>query len=191
MKINVNTAGAYWPMTAVTRGGSSLRVCSHDEDAITLSVEAGMAALEVSGIPPEKLDGLYLALGASPLAEGPIEQIVSKALDLKESIATATFSGNELASLSALSSAGDAVGAGRLSNVLVIAAEGGGSPKGESPAAAAVAVMVSDNVDAPVATIESFQRDGDVAFHRWRENPGDAAPVSDNRFLKQYFQVAL
>jgi len=187
MKININAAGAYWPRTAVTRRGSSLRVCSHDEDAITLSVEAGMAALEVSRIPPEKLDGLYLALGASPLAEGPIEQIVSKALDLKESIATATFSGNELASLSALFSAGDAVGARRLSNVLVIAAEGGCNPKGESPGAAAVAVMVSDNVDAPVATIESFQRDGDVAFHRWRENPGDAAPVSDNRFLKQYY----
>ncbi len=88
MKIDVNTAGAYWPRTAVKRRGSSLRVCSHDEDAITLSVEAGMAALELSGIPPEKLDGLCLALGASPIVEGPIEQIVSKALDLKESIAT-------------------------------------------------------------------------------------------------------
>jgi uncharacterized OB-fold protein len=146
-----------------------------------------MATLEVSGTPPNELDGLYLALGASPLAEGPVEQIVSSALGLKEPIATATFSGSELASLAALFSAGDAVGSGRLRNVLVIASEGGGSPRGLLPGAAAVALMVSKNGSAPIATIESFQRDGSVAYHRWRQNPAEASSANDNRFLKQYF----
>jgi 3-hydroxy-3-methylglutaryl CoA synthase len=187
MTVNIIAAGAYWPRFVVTRQASSLRICSHDEDAITLAVEAGLAALEVSDTPPEKLDGLYLALGASPLAEGPVEQIVSNALGLKASIATATFSGSEPASLTALFSAGDAVGSGRLRNVLVIASEGGGSPRGELPGAAATALLVSDNGADPIAIIESFQRDGDVAFHRWRQNPADGSQVSDYRFLKKYF----
>ena len=187
MNVNLIAAGAYWPRSVVSRRGSSIRVCAQDEDAITLSVEAGMAALEVSGTPPEKLDGLYLALGASPLAEGPIEQILSNALGLKGSIATATFSGSELASLAALYSAGDAVGARRLSNVLVIASEGGASPRGELPGAAAAALMVSGDGDELVATIESVQRDGSVAFHRWRQSLGEASHMSDNRFLKQYY----
>ncbi len=187
MNIYVSSAGAYWPRSALTRRGSSLRVCAHDQDAVTLSVEAGMAALEVSDISAEKLDGLYLALGASPLAEGPIEQIVSNALGLKDTISTATFSGNELASLSALFSAGDAVDAKRMKNVLVIAAEGGGSPKDELPGAAAVALVVSDNGDDTVITIESVQQDGNVVFHRWRQNPVEASSESDNRFLKQYY----
>lgn len=187
MNVNLVAAGAYWPLSVVSRKGSSLRVCNHDEDAITLSVEAGMAALGVSGTPPEKLDGLYLALGGSPLAEGPMEQIVSTSLGLRKTIATASFFGSELASLAALFSAEDALKSGRLSKVLVIASEGGGSPRGELPGSAAVALMLSRDGDETIATIELVQRKGEVAFHRWRENLGEASSVSDNRFLKQYY----
>jgi uncharacterized OB-fold protein/3-hydroxy-3-methylglutaryl CoA synthase len=187
MNINIIAAGAYWPRFVVARNASSLRVCSHDEDAITLAVEAGLAALEISGILPDNLDGMYLAIGASPLAEGPVENILGNALGLKNTIATATFSGNELVSLAALFAAGDAVAAGRLKNVLVIASEGGGSPRGQLPGAAAVAVLVSDNGVEPVAIIESVKRDNDVAFHRWRQNQGDGSQMGDYRFLKSFF----
>lgn len=96
-------------------------VANFDEDSITMSVAAGLNAL--NGMDRARVDGVYMASTTMPYKERLNAGVVSIALGLGERIRTADFSGGLKAGTGALLSALDAVEAGRLNNVVVSAAE--------------------------------------------------------------------
>jgi len=51
-----------------------------DEDAVTMGVEAGLAALKMGKVPPEKLEAIYVGSESHPYAVNPSATIIGEAL---------------------------------------------------------------------------------------------------------------
>ena len=188
--IGISAYGAYVPYTRLPlalvagrkpkEGGPEKAVASHDEDTVTLAVAAALDCL--NGIDRAQVDGLYFASTTYPLAEKQGAALIAKALDLHRNVRTADFSGSLRAGIGALEAAGNAVTAGSLRNVLVIASDCRmGAPRGplESKLGdGAAAFLVSDAN--PIATLEDsfavanelqdlWRRDGETFTHSWED----------------------
>jgi hydroxymethylglutaryl-CoA synthase len=148
---------AHWP-GAGGGGPRSVSVADHDEDVVTMAVEAAEAALGAEAAVlaeaalaagdghAEPPDALYLATCSSPYAEHSAAAEVARALDLPRDAEVADLAGSTLGGLRALTMAADAVASGRRSRALVVASErrrGAPGTAVEALGAGAVAVLVT------------------------------------------------
>ncbi len=93
---------------SVARGEKA--VANHDEDSITMAVEAALDCLGKKS--RGSVDGLYLASTSIPFAQRQNAVIVSQGLDLPSGVRTADFGGSTRAGTSALLCALDAAEGG-------------------------------------------------------------------------------
>ncbi|MFO8102463.1 MAG: OB-fold domain-containing protein [Dehalococcoidia bacterium] len=92
-----------------------------DEDSVTMTVAAGVRCLE--GIEREKVEGIYLATATSPSVERQAAGTAAIAMDLRENIRSADFSGSTKVGTAALLAAHDAVKAGSIGTIMACAAD--------------------------------------------------------------------
>ena len=101
-------------------GGGERSVANHDEDSLTMAVEAASSCLRGSEI--SDVGGLFFASTTSPYREKQCSTSISAALDLPSEIRTGDFANSLRAGTSALRSALDAT-AGGVDGILVTAAD--------------------------------------------------------------------
>jgi uncharacterized OB-fold protein len=136
-------AGTYLPAFHIEVGRRRVIVSNGDEDVVTLAVEAALACL--AGVCEfGQVEELHLAMGRPDLVDGPQAEVVREALGLAPRVLTRVSADDALAGLSAIIGAQDAVAAGRLHAVLVVAVEPG---DGATVHAGAVAVLVASAPD--------------------------------------------
>ncbi len=136
-QVGIRSQGVYIPMLRLAlgaisggrkaSGGSGERsVAYFDEDAVTMAVAAGTNCLE--GIERSTVDGLLFASTSYPYREKQGASLIAKALDLRRDVFTADFCDTTRAGTIALRAALDAVRAGSLQQVLVIASDARPAP---------------------------------------------------------------
>lgn len=96
-------------------------VANQDEDSITLAAEASIDCLQ--GRDRSKVDGLFFASTTMPYTERQNSGIIATALNLREDIRSADFSGALKSGTSALISALEGVASGNMGEVQVCAAD--------------------------------------------------------------------
>jgi hydroxymethylglutaryl-CoA synthase len=120
-RFNIFSAmGWFNPVTiAVAQGEKS--VANYDEDSLTMAVAAGLDAL--SAVDRSKIDGVYLASTTLPYKERSCAGIAAAAMDLKDEMRVADFGESVKGGTTAVLSALDAVKAGEVGNIMVLAAD--------------------------------------------------------------------
>tara|TARA_A100001011_G_scaffold250365_1_gene258644 strand:+ start:250 stop:1704 length:1455 start_codon:yes stop_codon:yes gene_type:complete len=115
--IGIKAVGAYVPRRRLSRaaiveahfwakpglkglGRGTRAICSHDEDVITMAVEAGRACID--GLHQTQPEKLFLASTGLPFADRQNATLVGEALGLNENIRTADFTGSQRAGTGAL-----------------------------------------------------------------------------------------
>ncbi len=132
--------GAYVPPTrlgfalmsggAPGDGGPERAVAWSDEDSVTMAVAAAINCLR--GFERASVDALFFASTTQPFAEKQAAALIAKALDLRRDLRTSDFAGTLRAGSDALSAACDAVAAGSVGNVLLIASDCRLAPPGSA-----------------------------------------------------------
>ncbi len=186
----ITAYGAYVPRTRLPlalisgrpakEGGPEKAVAYYDEDAVTMAVSAALDCL--TGIDRASVDAVYFASTSYPLAEKQGAALIAKALDLRRDVQTLDFSGSLRAGTGALEAATNAVAAGSLRNVLVLASDCRmGAPKGglePKLGDGAAAFLVGDQ--SPIATLEGsfsvanelqdlWRIEGEPFTHSWED----------------------
>jgi 3-hydroxy-3-methylglutaryl CoA synthase len=182
--------GAYIPPTrlgfsvitgrAPKAGGPERAVAWNDEDAVTMAVAAGANALR--GFERAGVDGLFFASTTYPFKEKQGAALIAKALDLPRNARTTDVSGSLRAGTDALQAALDAVAAGSLRRVLVIASDcrlgAPGSAQEQAFGDGAAAFLIgSEDVVAQFEGAHAFsdeivdlwRAEGDPFVHSWEE----------------------
>jgi 3-hydroxy-3-methylglutaryl CoA synthase len=172
--VGIRSFGCYVPRARLSRAAiaeawgrpaepGERSVAQFDEDAVTMSVEAGLDAL--AGIEGKTIGAVYFASGSGPFAEKGAADVVAAALEMRFEIPTADFGGGPRAFGAALRAACDAVRAGSCRNVLVVAADvrptepGSAAEPWVGDAGAAVVVSADDlicEVEQQVAMSDDF-----------------------------------
>jgi hydroxymethylglutaryl-CoA synthase len=96
-------------------------VANQDEDSLTMAAEAGIDCLK--GFDRSKVDALYFASTTMPYLERQNSGIISMALNLRDDVRSADFSGALKSGTSALLSALEGVGSKSLRQAVVCAAD--------------------------------------------------------------------
>lgn len=102
-----------WKMRSL---GGEKTVAGHDEDSLTMAVNATLDCIKDSQKPA---DGLFFASTTSPYKEKQAAAMIAAAVDLPEGIRTADFMDSLRSGTIALNSAIDAVKSGSSENVIV------------------------------------------------------------------------
>jgi 3-hydroxy-3-methylglutaryl CoA synthase len=108
------------PVTIMLAQGEKA-VANSDEDSLTMATAAGLDCL--SGFDRSAIDALFLASTTLPYLERQNAGIVATALNLRQDIRSADFSGTPKAGTSALISALEGVGSKNIRQALVCAAD--------------------------------------------------------------------
>jgi hydroxymethylglutaryl-CoA synthase len=116
-RLSAGTLQAVWG----TGGSGTRAVANHDEDALTMAVEAGLAALGEGG--GASLDLVCLASTTPPYAEKSSAAILAAVLDCGPAVGAADLGGSLRAGTTGLRLALDAVRAGSAREALVAAAD--------------------------------------------------------------------
>jgi 3-hydroxy-3-methylglutaryl CoA synthase len=182
-RLSADTLGAVWG----TGGSGTRAVANHDEDALTMAVEAGLSALgEGSGA---GLDLVCLASTTAPYAEKSSAAILASVLDCGPGVGVADLGGSLRAGTTALRLAFDAVRAGSAREALVAAADLRVPPPGSEvesvwgDGAAAVRLGQGDGVLARLVGIASHTHEfSDV----WRLAERRFAEQGDPTFVRAY-----
>ncbi|MFO7711837.1 MAG: OB-fold domain-containing protein [Dehalococcoidia bacterium] len=159
-------------------------VASHDEDALSMAVAAGVDCL--GGLNRETIDGLYLATTSQPYMVRQNSALVATALDLQSSIRTADFTGSTKSGTGALLAALDAVKGGTSTSVLVCASDcrlsKPGSPQEYLYGDGAAALLLgAENV------IAVFEGSYSVSYDfpdRWRADGERFEHAWEDRFIR-------
>ena len=156
------------------RGGGrgEKAVAGFDEDSVTMAVAAGFDSTQ--GVDPKTIDALYLASTTVPYEERLNATIVSTALDFRCDARNADFSNCLRAGAQALFSALDAVKAGSLGSVLVVAADcrlGAATTEIEQQVGDGAAAFLIGNDNVAVELVGSYTLSEGLADY-WRV-PGD------------------
>ncbi|MFQ5423128.1 MAG: OB-fold domain-containing protein [Phycisphaerae bacterium] len=106
----------------------SRRIAAHDEDAITLGVEAALQATQGDGPTPDTdatsaIDAVMLATTTAPFAEGTCAGVIADCLDLGTDVRCIDMNTTRRSGTNALAVACDMVRAGAARHVLVVAAD--------------------------------------------------------------------
>ena len=190
----IASVGAYIPMYRLPRsafaqawgsgGGAGERsVASHDEDTMTLAVNAAVDVLNAHG--RNGVDALYFASTTPTYREKLSAALIAAAADLGSGVRTADFGGSLRAGTQALLAALDAVNAGTAKSVLVVAADmRQGYPRSTLESAfgdAAAALVVSKTGVAAevVAHVSISQEIADV----WRRDSDAFVRTWEDRFV--------
>jgi 3-hydroxy-3-methylglutaryl CoA synthase len=188
----IKSTGAYIPFYRLKReeiarawgvpGRGEKAIANHDEDSLTLAVEAGRDCLK--GIDRQSIDGLYFASTTSPYGEKQCAVTVASALDLKKDIFTADFTDSLRAGTNALRAAMDAVKAGSAKNVLVVAAESRignpGSDFEQNFGDGAAALLISDTGE---VIIDSNYAYNNEIIDQWRTSKQEYTRAWEDRFV--------
>src|SRR3972149_3306025 len=129
--VGITSVGVYLPVYRLQRdeiarmwagrsAGGSRAVAGYDEDTVTMALAAVLDCLARGG---RGADGLSLATTTAPYKEKQSAAIVAAAADLPEACHTADFTGSLRSAMIALKAAVDAVKAGSMDNVLVVASD--------------------------------------------------------------------
>lgn len=168
-------------------GGGERAVANHDEDSLTMAVEAGLAAL--GGRSGQGLGGVMLATTTPPYAEKSSAAILATVLDAGRDLFVADLGGSLRAGTTGLRLALDAVRAGSAREVLVAAADLRTAPPGGDlepflgDGAAALVVGEGDDVLARFeAAYSSTQEFSDV----WRKPDARFPEQGDLTFVRAY-----
>jgi hydroxymethylglutaryl-CoA synthase len=196
----IKSYGAYIPYYRMPRstinaawgrggGRGELAIAGYDEDAVSMSVSAGIDCLK--GTDPHAVDAVYLATTTPPYLERLSSNIVSNALDFRRDVRNADFGNGLRAGVAALMAAVDAVNAGSLKSVLVTASDlRMGAPGGEHEqvlgdgAAAflvendAVAVEIEGSLTYSDDLADYWRMDGDEFIRSWEDRFGRDAGYS-------------
>jgi len=107
------------------KGAGERAMANWDEDAITMAVEAARDCLPATDAIKDRahVDTAYFASTSMPFADRQNAVIMSSALSLPQTSATADFGGSQRAGLSALLAALDATASGRSKAALVASGE--------------------------------------------------------------------
>lgn len=167
-------------------GKGERAVANHDEDSITMAVEA--AARCLSGRGPADIDALIFASTTSPYREKQAASIVATAIDLGAKARTTDISGSLRAGTGALLAALDAVRAGTATNVIVVASdcripEPGGPQEGVLGDGAAAVLIGNKEVAAELVGMVSISEDFTDA---WRRDVDRYVRTGDARFSRTY-----
>ena len=163
--------------------GGERSVANHDEDSITMCVEAGENCLHMRQ--REEIDGLFFASTTAPYQEKMNAALIATALDLRRELVTADFGNSMRSGVASLRAALDSVNSGSTRNLLVTAADcRDGHPKSDEEQAfgdGAAAILVGDQD--PVATLE-----GDHSVHNemidvWRTAGDKFVKTWETRFI--------
>jgi hydroxymethylglutaryl-CoA synthase len=144
-------------------GRGTLAVCGPDEDTLTLAWGAAEDALAAAGIGPREIDGLWWGTARAPMPEGPSLAYLCSALGIGDGAAGLLAGGSTHAGVDALCAAWDALAAGTVSTVLVVASDalipGPGTGAENATGAAAVAwVLSADGAGTPAQLVARAQR---------------------------------
>lgn len=151
-----------------------------------MAVAAGANCLE--GIERHRVDGLFFASTSYPYREKQGASLIAKALDLRRDVSTADFADTTRAGTVALRSALDAVRAGSLGQVLVVAADARPAPP-RSPMErnfgdAAVAFLVGR--EGITAEIEHQVSVADEIRDVWRTEHDRFVRAWEERFIVEH-----
>jgi 3-hydroxy-3-methylglutaryl CoA synthase len=170
-----------------TAGPGERAVANHDEDSLTMGVEASLAAL--AGRQGQGLGGVLLATTTPPYAEKSSAAILATVLDCGAELFLGDLGASLRAGTTALRWALDAVSAGSASEVLVAAADVRVAPPGGElepwlgDGAAAVTVGSGDRVLARFEGASSTLREfSDV----WRKSDQRFPEQGDPAFVRAY-----
>ncbi len=160
-------------------------VAAYDEDSLTMAVEAARDCLR--GREVHAVDGLYFASTTAPYKEKQSAATIAAVLGLPESAHTVDFSGSLRAGTNALTAALDAVAAGRVRTVLVVASDMRlGYPSGPAEVnlgdGAAALLVGADEVLAEVIRLDSrYYEIQDV----WRSDRDLFVRSAEDRFAME------
>jgi 3-hydroxy-3-methylglutaryl CoA synthase len=168
-------------------GGGERAVANHDEDSLTMAVEASFAAL--AGRSSQELGGVMLATTTPPYAEKSSAALLSTVVDAGRDVFVTDLGGSLRAGTTGLRLALDAVRAGSARSVLVAAADIRPSPPGGDleallgDGAAAVVVGEGDDLLARFDGAYSLTQEfSDV----WRKADARFPEQGDPTFVRTY-----
>ena len=168
-------------------GSGERAVANHDEDSLSMAVEASLAALE--GGSPAGIGGIFLATTTSPYAEKSAAALLAAVVDAGPATLVADLGGSLRAGTTGLRLALDAVRAGSIPEALVAAADLRPAPPGGEleaalgDGAAAVVVGQGDDVVASFEGAVSITREfSDV----WRLAGTRFPEEGDPTFVRAY-----
>jgi len=183
-RLSAATLAAVW---GTGGGGGERAVANHDEDSVTMAVEAGLAALADRNA--QGLDGVLLATTTAPYAEKSSAAILATVLDCGRGVFVGDLGGSLRAGTTGLRLALDAVRAGSAREVLVAtadmrpAAPGGDLEPFLGDAAAAVRVGQGQDVLAELEGVRSLTQEfSDV----WRKADARFPEQGDLTFVRAY-----
>ena len=159
-------------------------VGNHDEDSLTMAVNAGVDCL--TGLDRNKVDSLYFATTTAPYRERSNAGIIATALDLKPQIRIADFSDSLKSGTTALLSSCDSIAAGSETSILACASDCRLGPAGsfqeEMYGDGAAALLLGDKK--VIATLEgSYSISYDFADH-WRHEGERFNRIWEDRWVR-------
>lgn len=190
--------GAYIPLWRLSRDaiaeswgrgsmGGERSVANHDEDSVTMAVEAVVDCL--NGVARESVDGLYFASTSPPFKEKECSTLVATAADLKSEIVTADYGISLRAGTAALRTALDAIKSGSAKSLLVAASDCRlGYPRSDyeqSFGDAAAAVLISGTAE-PSAIVEGSYSISNELYDVWRLDKDTYVHSWEDRFIIEH-----
>jgi hydroxymethylglutaryl-CoA synthase len=199
--IGLDGYGSYLPLYRIEREticetygepseSGEVTVPGHDEDVLTMAVNAAEDALEHAGATGADLDGVYVASVSDPFDERGIAAHLAFALSAPDSARVADFQGSARAAGDALVAAADALGSGRAETILVVATDALAADPGTSAertaGAGAGAVVLREGGEIATVAGTADVTSGFVG----RFKPSGESPRDDNaRFHRDYGYV--
>jgi 3-hydroxy-3-methylglutaryl CoA synthase len=167
--------------------GGERSVANHDEDTVTMAVEAVSDCLV--DIDRDSVDGLYFASTTGPFQEKQCASLVAAAADLGSEIITADHGNSLRAGTTALRTALDAVNSGSAQSMVVTAADcrlaHPRSDYEQNFGDAAVALLVS-NLGKPIATVEASYSISNEMYDVWRLDKDTYVQSWEDRFIIEH-----
>jgi 3-hydroxy-3-methylglutaryl CoA synthase len=162
---------AQWGQPAM---GGEKAIAAHDEDSLTLAVNAALAALPDGTAPG--IDAIYFASTTPPYREKQSAATVAAVLDAGTGVRTADFTDSLRAGTSALRAALDAVGAGA-TRALVCAGDcrmgEPDTPAEQNYGDAGAALVVGGDREAVVAEVVGAYTQSEEFLGTWRSDEQD------------------
>ncbi|MBM4406039.1 MAG: 3-hydroxy-3-methylglutaryl CoA synthase [Chloroflexi bacterium] len=193
----ITAIGAYIPWYRLPRqafaqawgsgGGAGERaVANHDEDTMTLAVNAVVDLLNASG--REGIDAIYFASTTASYREKMSASLIAAAADFPATVRTADFGNSIRSGANALMAALDAVNAGSARSVLVVASDmRRGYPKSdqESTFGDAAAAFLIGKTNVAVEIVGHVSLSNEVA-DVWRRDADSFVRTWEDRFVVQH-----
>jgi len=199
----VHGYGAYVPLYRIERadvaqqrggyaGGGETAVPAHDENVVTLGVNAAENALAHAGLDGSDVDAVFAATTSDPFDERGVAAHVGYAVGAEGAVRTGDFQGSARAGTDALLAASDAAERGR--TALVVAADvlraAPDSDALDTAGAGAGAVVLGDGDGDGVADVEGTASNTTGFVGRFKR--GDGSPVGgDDRYNRKNYLEAV